>query len=137
MTSESDRNTTVFIVDDESAMRDALSLVAQAMGLSAKCFSSAGEFLEFIDPYDISGPVCLIADVQMPAVNGIGLLEQLNASGREFPVIMTTGHGDKALKHKAEQLGAAAFLEKPFRPAELKEFIATSLKQNVGEKDTP
>ena len=136
MLSDHYQKPTVFIVDDESAMRDALRLVVQAMGLSVECFSSAVEFLEFIEPYDISGPVCLIADVQMSQISGIELLEQLNTSDKELPVIMITGHGTTALRHKAEELGAAAFLEKPFRPAKLQEIITTSLRRNGSENDT-
>ena len=135
MAGESERNMTVFIVDDELVIRDALSLVVQTMGFTAKCFASAVEFLEFIESFDISGPVCLIVDVQMPEIGGIELLEKLRALGRQFPVIMTTGHGSPALKQEAEELGAVVLLEKPFRPSELREIIATSLKLDIGEKN--
>ena len=127
-------NSTVFIVDDEAVVRDALRLVIQTMGLSVQCFSSAHEFIEFIELHDISGPVCLVTDIQMPVIDGFGLLEQLRASGRDFPAIMMTGHGDQALKHRAEALGAI-YLEKPLRPAEFSEIVATSLQQSVGKKD--
>ena len=73
----------------------------------------------------------------MPQIDGIELLEQLTTLGKAFPVIMITGHGTSALKQKAEKLGAVAFLEKPFRPAELEEIIAESLKRNIGEDHAP
>jgi len=64
----------------------------------------------------------------MPGMNGIELLEQLITLGKHFPVIITTGHGDQALKLKAEALGAT-FLEKPFRPVHLKGAITAVLEQ--------
>jgi two-component system, LuxR family, response regulator FixJ len=132
MTSKSDRHPTVFIVDDEPVIRDCVSLLVQTMGLSTKCFSSAVDFLDFIVPIEISHPVCLIADVQMPQINGIQLLKQLSALGKQFSVIMTSGHNTTTLKQQALDLGATAFLEKPFQPGELKETIATSLKRETG-----
>ncbi len=118
---------TIFVVDDESVVTDALSAAVEAMGFSARCFSSASEFIEFIKSYVVSGPVCLIADVQMPETSGIELLEQLVALGKTFPVILMTGGGGTVLRGEAEQLGAAAFLEKPFRSAHLQEVIAKVL----------
>jgi PAS domain S-box-containing protein len=78
-----DRNPTVFIVDDEAVVRDALCLIIQDMGLSTECFSSADEFIEFFKSYDITGPACLIADVQMPEMSGIELLVHVGTLGRE------------------------------------------------------
>ena len=133
--SEPQQSSAVFIVDDEAVIRDAVRLVVANMGHSVECFSSAAEFLEFIKPYDVSGPACLIADVQMPRVNGLELLEQLSTLDKKLPVVMITGHGTKSLKQKAESLGAAVFLEKPFRPTELQEVVATLLKQDTDEHD--
>ncbi|MBT6154840.1 MAG: response regulator [Planctomycetaceae bacterium] len=135
MSSDPHRNATVFIVDDEAAIRDALSLVVRAMGISVHCFSSAHEFIEFLERHDVSSPACLITDIQMAKINGIVLLEQLIAMGWEFPVIMMTGHGDETLRQKAEVLGAT-YLEKPFRPSRLEEVIRANLKHSNGEKDT-
>ncbi|MBC8351953.1 MAG: PAS domain S-box protein [Planctomycetes bacterium] len=125
---------TVFIVDDEAVVRDSLCVLLQAMGYRAECFASASDFIERFEPHDVSGAAILIADVQMPEISGIELLERLGASGSTLPVIITTGHGGEALKRKAENLGAAAFLEKPFRPAQLQEVITTILKRIAGEK---
>ena len=138
MPQEGERDTelvpTVFIVDDEPAMRDCLRLLVQTMGLAAKCFSSAGEFLEYITPMEISQPVCLIADVQMPRISGIELLKRLRSSGRKFPVVMTSGHRTVALEHNLEAMGATYFLEKPFRPNELQEIVAKSIKRMTSER---
>ncbi len=132
-TSECDA--TVFIVDDEVIVRDSLRILLETMGYSVLCFSSANEFIEFLEGQEFSGPACLIADVQMPEIGGIELLEHLRASGCELPVAITTGHGGKALKLKAEALGAADFLEKPFRPAQLQELIARMLCKAPGENE--
>ena len=134
MTSKSECDSAVFIVDDEAMIRDCLRLIVQTMGLSVQCFSSAREFIEFVEVHDVSGPACLITDLQMSEISGFGLLEQLRASGWEFPVIVMTGHGDEALRNIAEALGAT-FLEKPLRPAGFQETVATSLKRSLGEQD--
>ena len=127
---ESDDQPTVFIVDDEPALRDAVSRIVKALGLSTKCFASAVEFLGVIEPYHISSPVCLIVDMQMPTITGLELLEKLDKLGKHLPAIMITGHVSQALERKAKELGAVAVLEKPFRPAELQEIISANLRQN-------
>jgi len=132
MNTEPEQYPTVFIVDDESAVRNALSMVVKTMHFPVKCFSSASEFIAYIESRIITGPICLITDIQMPEMGGIELVEQLISLGKHFPVIITTGHGDNALRLKAENLGAT-FLEKPFRPAKLQGIIATILKSDSGK----
>jgi signal transduction histidine kinase/CheY-like chemotaxis protein len=132
---ESEHNATVFIVDDEAIVRDSLRVLLQTMEYSVQCFSSAKEFMEFLEPHEISVPACLIADVQMPEIGGIELLQQLRASGSDIPVAITTGHGGKALKQKAEALGAFAFIEKPFRPAQIQELIVSMLRKVDSENE--
>ena len=129
-----DQHPTVFIVDDESAVRDSLCEVVRSSGYSARCFSSAIEFLDVIETHDIVDPACLIVDVQMPKINGIELLEKLNTLNKKLPVILTTGHSTLALEQKAKALGAVAFIEKPFRAAKLQELLTTSFAQYVGEE---
>lgn len=126
---------TVFIVDDEAIVRDSLRILLETMGYSVLCFSSANEFIEFLKPHEFSGPACLIADVQMPEIGGIELLEHLRASGSQLPVAITTGHGGKSLKNKAESLGAIAYLEKPFRPAQLQDLVARMLCKAPSEDE--
>lgn len=125
----SDRTPTVFIVDDEVAVRDSLSMVVQALGISAKCYASPVEFLDVIESFDTSCAVCLIVDVQMPDINGLELLKDLTTLNKAIPAIMITGHGNATLRHQAEALGAVAFLEKPFRPAEVRELIGVHLQR--------
>ncbi len=125
---EIDPTPVVFIVDDEPVMRDALGLVVRSMGLAVKCFSSAHDFLDFIGPYEFSAPACLIADVQMPKMNGIEFLEQLNTTGKKLPVILMTGNGALGAREKAANLGAAAFFEKPCDSHELGKCIRRLVK---------
>jgi two-component system, LuxR family, response regulator FixJ len=102
---------TVFIVDDDEAMRDSLMLLLQAEGLPATVFASADAFL---DVYRIGTPGCVIADVRMPGLTGIELMDRLHAAGAAIPVILITGHGDIPMAVSALKRGAADFFEKPF-----------------------
>jgi len=124
---------TVFIVDDEPAITDALSAFASMLDLTAKVFSSAIEFLEYVEAEDLPERACLIVDVRMPKINGLELLEKLIALGKQIPAIVMTGHGDDNLKRRARELGAVAFLEKPFRPEEFKEIMRLA----VGTESDP
>jgi PAS domain S-box-containing protein len=133
----SDRTPTVFIVDDEVAVRDSLSMVVQTLGVTAKCYSSPVEFLDVIESFDTSCAVCLIVDVQMPDITGLELLDELAILNKAIPAIMITGHGNATLRHQAKELGAVAFLEKPFRPAEVRELIGTHLQQLRDIETTP
>lgn len=137
MASEPDRTAMVFVVDDEAVVRDSVCVVVQTMGFAVQGFSSASEFLDFFESYDVSGSVCLIADIQMPKVSGVDLLEQLIASGKQCPVILVTGHGGAALKDRALGLGAAGYLEKPFRPADLQAVISEIIERDTNEDDGP
>ena len=137
MASKLCQNATILVVDDELVVRDALRAVVEALGFSAQCFSSAGEFIRFIETHNITGPVCLVADIQMPEISGIELLKQLQASGQNLPVILMTGAGGTTSQDDAEELGAAAFLEKPFRSAQLQEVLATVLPRHEDQKVSP
>lgn len=135
MTYNSKEKPTVFIVDDEFAMRDSLSLLVETMGYTAKCFSAAEEFLAFSSAHDLSGRVCLIADIQMPKLNGIDMLKRLNAAKIKIPVVIITGHGDCVLRQQVEQLGAVAFLEKPFPSAQLQDVLVGILKPDAEQEN--
>lgn len=102
---------TVFIVDDDVAVRDALSLLMHSACLTAETFSGAREFLERV-PDDRPG--CLILDVRMPEVDGLELQRRLAARGSRLPVIMLSGHGDIPMAVQALRAGAIDFIPKPF-----------------------
>jgi len=102
---------TVFIVDDDGAVRDSLSLLMHSAGLSSEAFAGAREFLANVAD---DRPGCLVLDVRMPEIDGLELQRQLAARGSRLPIIMLTGHGDVPLAVEALRAGAIDFLTKPF-----------------------
>jgi RNA polymerase sigma factor (sigma-70 family) len=105
------RKPTVFIVDDDGAIRDSLSLLMRSAGLSSESFAGAGDFLAQVAA---DRPGCLILDVRMPEIDGLELQRQLAARGSRLPIIMLTGHGDVPVAVEALRAGAIDFLTKPF-----------------------
>jgi two-component system response regulator FixJ len=104
---------TVCIVDDDEAVRDSLAALLEAEGLQVATFSSARAFLEADIP---STATCLVTDVRMPDMDGLQLLGVLATRPSPPPVIVITGHGDVPMAVRAMKLGAADFIEKPFKP---------------------
>ena len=115
---------TVVVVDDDEAVRAALGLLLQTVGLTTRSFASAGEFLA---NWDLQAPGCLVLDVRMPGMSGLELQEQLNLRGALLPVIFITGHGDVPMAVEAMQQGAFDFLQKPFRDQDLLDRIQRAL----------
>ena len=115
---------TIFIVDDDPAMRDSLSWLIETIGYPVKVFSSAQEFL---DAYQPDNPGCLILDVRLPGMSGLQLQQKMKGDGIHLPVIIISGHGDVPMAVKAMQQGAMVFLEKPFRDQELLDNIQEAL----------
>ena len=107
---------TVFIVDDDAAMRDALHTLLNSVGMKTALYASADEFLAGYRP---AQPGCLVLDVRMPGMNGLELQNQLAEKGLDLPVIIITGHGDIPMAVQAMRAGAVDFLEKPFREQDL------------------
>jgi FixJ family two-component response regulator len=118
---------TVFIVDDDAAVRDSLRVLAKSVGLAATVHVSAQEFLASYDPQQ---PGCLILDVRMPGMSGLELQQQLNLRGAVIPVIFITGHGDVPMAVEALQHGAFDFLQKPFRDQGLIDRIQRALHKD-------
>ena len=122
-----ERAPTVYIVDDDDAIRSALRLLLKSVGLAAATVPSAQEFLATYDPQQ---PGCLILDVRMPGMSGLELQQQLNLRGTIIPVIFITGHGDVPMAVEAMQQGAFDFLQKPFRDQDLIERIQRALAKD-------
>jgi FixJ family two-component response regulator len=101
---------TVFVVDDDAAIRDALTLQITLKGMRVAVFSTADEFLAAYQPH-MRG--CLLTDLQMPGMDGLQLQETLRARGVILPVVVLTAHGDVATTKAAMRNGAVDFLEKP------------------------
>jgi two-component system response regulator FixJ len=104
----------VYIVDDDEAVRDSLSLLLVTRGYTVRAFASAPEFLAAAPSLR---PGCLIADIRMPEMDGLELQQRLIDEALPFPLIVITGHGDVPLAVRAMKVGAIDFIEKPF-PAE-------------------
>lgn len=101
----------VAIVDDDQSVRSALYGLMKAVGLEARTFASAEEFLESEEQRRTG---CLIADVRMPGMSGLELQARLNATECRIPTIFITAHGDDKTRSRALQAGALDFIPKPF-----------------------
>ena len=120
--------TTVFIVDDDLEVRQALALLLESVGLDTATFGSADEFLRQFDP---ERPGCLILDVRMPGTSGLELQARLAAETIHPPVIIITGHGDVPMAVRAVQAGAVDFIEKPFNDQALLDSVHRALEQDA------
>ena len=119
---------TVFIVDDDEAMRDALDTLIRSVGMRTSLHASADEFLAAYDPEQ---PGCLVLDERMPGMSGLDLQDALAEQGIKLPVIIITGHGDIPMAVQAMRAGAVDFLEKPFREQELLHRIHQAIEQDA------
>jgi two-component system response regulator FixJ len=133
------RQTTVFIVDDDDAVRGSLRVLLKASGLPSVALSSAQEFL---DTWHAEQPGCLILDVRMPGMSGLELQTELNRRGAIIPVIFISGHGDIPMAVEAIQHGAFDFLPKPFSDKDLIDRVRRAItvdaenRKLLTEKDT-
>lgn len=122
------RNPKVFVVEDDSAMRDALSRLLSAEGLTVQSFADAESFL---GQYDRTQKGCLLADVRLPGISGIELMNKLIREGTSLAVVIVTGHGDVPLAVAAVKAGAFDFIEKPFDPDALVNSVRGALDCDV------
>ncbi len=115
----------IYIVDDDEAVRDALSILLESIGYEHECFETAQVFLEDVkyqpEKYKIGAyeTCCLLLDVRMPGMSGMQLQQQLLALDVELPIIFITGHGDISMAVAAIKAGAVDFLTKPFAEKDL------------------
>jgi FixJ family two-component response regulator len=101
---------TVFLIDDDEDVRQALQMLLQTVGFAVEPFPSA---LAFLDRRDRNKLGCIVADVRMPGLSGLQLLERLGAEGERMPIVVITGHGDVNACRRAFRGGAVDFLTKP------------------------
>ncbi len=102
---------TVFVVDDDEQVRDAMKLLMNSVGLQVETFASGEEYLEQFDP---ARPGCLLLDVRMQGISGLDVQERLVLEQVQPPIIIITGHGDVPMAVRAVKAGAVDFIEKPF-----------------------
>ena len=116
---------TVFVVDDDAAVRDSLSLLIRSMSLDVETFDSAQAFLDNCDP---TRPGCVVLDIRMPGMSGLELQEELRRHEVVLPIIFITGHGDVGMAVRAMKSGAIDFIEKPFNDQQLLDRINQAIE---------
>lgn len=115
---------TVFVVDDDEAVRESLAAILDAQGFSAVAFASAEAFLLGYVPVPVG---CAVIDLRMPGMDGLTLLEHMRAKGLQLPVVVVTGHGDVPLAVRAMKAGALDFIEKPYSSTALLDAVRRGL----------
>src|SRR5690348_5674126 len=122
----------VYVVDDDQAMVESLSWIIESVGLKAKAYTRAQEFL---DQYHSDQHGCLLLDVRMPGMSGPELQAKLNAIGATMPIIFISGHGDVPLAVRVMKAGAIDFLTKPFNDQILLESINKALRVDKAHRE--
>ena len=117
----------VFVVEDDSSMREALTDLIASVGLQVEAFKSAREFLEHRRG---DASACLVLDVRLPGLSGLDLQRELARTAAPIPIIFITGHGDIPMSVRAIKEGAVEFLAKPFRDQDLLDAIQHALEMD-------
>ena len=118
---------TVFIVDDDAAVRDSLRDLFESVGLRVEAFASAPEVLQAKLP---DAPCCLVLDVRLPGPSGLDFQRELNEKDIVLPIVFLTGHGDIPMSVRAIKAGAIEFLTKPFREQDLLDAVQAALDRD-------
>jgi FixJ family two-component response regulator len=116
---------TVFVVDDDHALRASLSRLMESVGLPVQTYPSAHAFL---DSHDTSRPGCLLLDIRMPGMSGLELQERLVHNGVALPIIIISGHADVEQAVRAMKTGAVDFIRKPYNAEELVKHVREALE---------
>jgi FixJ family two-component response regulator len=123
----SEQQATVFVVDDDASVRDALKNLLRSVGLTVETFAAAHEFLASAHS---NKPGCLVLDVRLPGLSGLDLQRQLTEADIQIPIIFITGHGDIQMSVRAMKAGAMEFLTKPFRDQELLDAVQQAMDRD-------
>ncbi|WP_028883680.1 response regulator transcription factor [Taylorella asinigenitalis] len=129
----SSSQTTIYIVDDDNAVRDSLRFLLETNGYIVETFPSGEQFLESYKPDSVS---ILITDVRMPGMSGLQLQEEMNSRKIDIPIVFITGHGTVPMAVSTMQRGAVDFIEKPFNLTHIQEVISRliNVAQDRAEK---
>jgi two-component system response regulator FixJ len=119
---------TVFVVDDDEAVRTSLKMLLKSVGRTVVDYASASAYLA---AYQFERPGCLVLDIRMPGMSGLELQDQLNARGAIVPVIFISGHADVPMAVEAVQHGAFDFLQKPFRDQDLIDRVQAAIARDA------
>ncbi len=120
---------TVFVVDDDQSVREALHSLMRSVGHAVETYASADAFLQRLTQA-VDGPACLVLDVRMPGMGGLELQRELAGLRDALPIIFITGHGDIPMTVRAMRAGAVEFLPKPFREQDLLDAIDQALARS-------
>ena len=127
----SDTLPTVFVVDDDEPVRDAIGMLLETVDVPFESFASAQEFLDAFDP---SRGGCLVLDIRMPGMSGLELQQKLVEMNARIPIVFITGHGDVPMAVEAMKRGAVDFIRKPFRDQELLDRINEALSVDEDQR---
>jgi RNA polymerase sigma factor (sigma-70 family) len=127
MSNYSNKGCVVYVVDDDSDVRDALRQLLESVGMSCVTFSSTQDFLRTQRSGDAN---CLILDVRLPGMGGLVFQEELATAHINIPIIFITGHGDIPMSVKAMKAGAIEFLTKPFREQDVLDAVRIALERD-------
>jgi FixJ family two-component response regulator len=124
---KNEKRPTVFVVDDDASMREALKNLFRSVGLDVETFGAAQEFLS---GRRSESPGCLVLDVRLPGLSGLDLQRQLTDADIEIPIVFITGHGDIQMSVSAMKAGAVEFLTKPFRDQDLLDAVQQAVDRD-------
>jgi FixJ family two-component response regulator len=127
------KESTVFVIDDDVAMRETLSSLFRSMGLRVELFRSAHEFGQIKMP-DVAS--CLVLDIRLPGVSGLDFQAELAEADIRIPIIFMTGHGDIPMSVKAMKAGAIDFLTKPFRDQDILDAVIRAIERDQKRRDS-
>ena len=122
---------TVYVIDDDGGMRQAVQDLVESVGLRAEAFATGEEFLK----RPRTGPSCLVLDVRLPQMSGLEFQQKLAELGVRVPIIFITAHGDIPMSVKALKSGAVEFLTKPFRDQDLLDAIQQALQRDRAARE--
>jgi two-component system response regulator FixJ len=125
----SDPRQLVYVIDDDEAVRDSMSMLLDSVDLPYRCYASADSFFS---QHDGSQRGCLVLDIRMPGMTGLELQQKLAEAGSNLPIIFITGHGDVPMAVEAMRQGALDFLRKPLNETDFLERITSALDQESG-----
>lgn len=128
-----DTQQTVFVVEDDEAVRDSLELLLKSDGKPVKTYESANAFLK---DYSEKMAGCIVLDIRMPGMDGMELQKKLNEKHSILPIIFVTGHGDVPMAVDAMKEGAVDFIQKPYREEALLQKIEAALEQDREQRKT-
>jgi FixJ family two-component response regulator len=123
---------TVYVIDDDRGMRQAIQDLVESVGLRAEAFATGQDFLRKQPTGD---PSCLVLDVRLPQLSGLDFQRQLAETGVQIPVIFITAHGDIPMSVRALKSGAVEFLTKPFRDQDLLDAIQQALERDSAARE--